>query len=78
MIEDILKEINDLKEEKDNIRNIQILQPPVAKQLILQKSTAKRNIILASIMGLFLMMFLAFFFEYIRKYKNKIGVGSPT
>ena len=74
----ISREIKELEEERSNIQYIQILQPPIAKQLLLQKSTTKRNIILASFVGLFLMMFLAFFFEYIRKYKNRIGVDSLT
>ncbi|MBW2249337.1 MAG: hypothetical protein JRF60_01545 [Deltaproteobacteria bacterium] len=74
----ISREIKELEEGRNNIKNIQIIQPPIAKQLTPQKSTTKRNIILSSFMGLFLMMFLAFFFEYIRKHKSKIGVDSLT
>ena len=50
---------------------IQILQPPSATILPVKQIKTKRNVLLASIVGLFLMLFVAFFLEYISKYKNR-------
>ena len=65
--------IYDLKKiqyEKDNIQNIQILQTPSNNTLPIKPKT-KLNIILALAAGLFLMLFLSFFLEYLRKYKMR-------
>jgi len=63
-------EIEGLEKKKKNIQNIQIRQPPNAS-IIPEQIKTKRNVLLASIVGLFLMLFVAFFLEYISKYKNK-------
>ena len=62
------REIKELEEEKNNIQTIQILQPPSAT---IKQIKTKRNVLLTSIVGLFLMLFVAFFLEYISKYKNR-------
>jgi len=70
-IKNTSKEIEDLEKAKNNIQNIQILQPPSATILPVKQIKTKRNVLLASIVGLFLMLFVAFFLEYIGKYKNR-------
>ena len=62
------REIKELEEEKNNIQTIQILQPPSATILPVKQIKTKRNVLnvlLASIVGLFLMLFVTFFLEYI-------------
>ena len=63
-----LNEIKNLQFKKDNIQNIQILQPPISS-LYPIKPKKKLIVMLALIAGLFLMLFLAFFFEYLSKHK---------
>ena len=63
------KDIETLENEKSNIQNIQIVQPPTTTELP-QKYKISRNIILSLVAGLLLMLFLSFFLEYLRKYKK--------
>ena len=67
----IEKQIETLTKEKNNIKTIQILQSPTPTQLPPKTIKTKRNVILASVVGLFMMVFLAFFIEYIKKYKDR-------
>jgi len=69
-IETLIVEIKKLEEEKNNIQNIQILKTPTATQIPIKKPKTKRNVLLASILGLSLMIFLSFFLEYLSKYKG--------
>jgi hypothetical protein len=62
--------IKDIKFKKDQIQNIQILQAPIKNPLPIKPKT-KYNIILALVAGLFLMMFLAFFGEYLRENRKR-------
>ncbi len=71
LIEIVTIEIEDLEKAKKNIQNIQILQSPRATPLLIKPVRTKRNVLLASIVGLFLMLFMAFYLEYISKYKNR-------
>jgi len=64
------KDIETLEKEKPNIQNIQIIQPPDTKELP-KNNRIWRNLILSAVVGFFLMLFLAFFLEYIQKYKNR-------
>ncbi len=64
------KEIEQLEKKKLNIQAIQILQPPITTEISKTNKT-KRNVILSSITGLFLMLFLSFFVEYISKHKRR-------
>jgi predicted nucleic acid-binding Zn-ribbon protein len=66
------EEIEKLEKKKQSIQNIQIIQPPVTTELPKTKSKIKRNVVLSSGLGTFLMLFLSFFLEYIRKYKSRI------
>jgi len=77
-IEKITEEIQDLEKEKANIQNIQILQAPTASQIPRKQIKTKRNVLLASILGLFIMVFLSFFLEYISKYKSKMRHESSS
>jgi len=62
-LEKILVEIEDLEKKKKNLQNIKILQPPRASILPVKQIKTKRNMLLALI--------VAFFLEYINKYKNR-------
>jgi capsular polysaccharide biosynthesis protein len=59
-----LIDIEKLQYQKDNIQNIQILQPPTQNPLPI-KPRIKFNILLGSVVGLLAMFFLAFLLEYI-------------
>lgn len=65
-----LYEIKKIQFQKDNTQNIQILQAPTKNPYPIKPKT-NRNIILALVVGLFLMIFLAFLGEYFCKYKNR-------
>lgn len=65
----LLEEIKGLEFKKDNVQNIEILQPPTRSPYPI-KPKIKLNVMLATVVGLFLMMFLAFFLEYIQKHRG--------
>jgi capsular polysaccharide biosynthesis protein len=62
-----------LEFKKGAVQNIQILRSPTATAKPIKPKT-KLNIILAFVAGLFLMLFLSFFLEYLRRQK-KMGDG---
>jgi len=65
------EEIKRLEFIKNNIQNVQILQPPTrSPHPIKPKKTL--NVMLATVVGLFAMLFLAFFLEYIQKHKGEL------
>jgi len=69
---EIAKKLNEMKNlqfQKDNIQNIQILQPAISSPYPIKPKT-KLNVILALVAGLFLMLFLSFFLEYLSKHKK--------
>jgi capsular polysaccharide biosynthesis protein len=71
IIIDILsREIENLKQKRDKINNIQVVQPPKSSPYPI-KSRAKRNVLLASTVGLFLMLILSFFLEYTGRNNKK-------
>jgi len=70
-IEDALVTINKLETKKNSIKGIQILQPANVKQLLEEKSKTKSMVIIMSFMGLFFMIFLAFFLDYYKKYRRR-------
>ena len=65
-----LYDIKKIQFQKDNIQSIQILQAPTKNLLPIRPKT-KLNVILALVAGLFLMLFLAFFMEYLRKCRKR-------
>jgi LPS O-antigen subunit length determinant protein (WzzB/FepE family) len=67
----ILVEIKNLQFKKDNIQNIQFLQPATCSSFPI-KPKRMLNVALALVAGLFLMLFLAFFLEYLSKHKSKM------
>jgi len=65
-----LEEIENLKFKKNSIQNIQIIKPPKASPSPI-KPKKRLNVMLAGVVGLFLTVFLAFFVEYISKYRSR-------
>ncbi len=69
------EEIKILEFKKDNVQNIQILKPPTNSPYPI-KPNKRLNVILATMVGLFMMVFLSFFIEYISKNKvQKLSAG---
>ena len=66
----ISKEIEQLEKKKLDIQAIQRIQPPVTTELA-KNNRIKRNVILSSVLGLILMIFVSFFMEYIKNYKSR-------
>jgi uncharacterized protein involved in exopolysaccharide biosynthesis len=62
----LLEEIENLKLAKNNIQNIQILRPP-SRSAYPIKPKIKINAMLATALGLFVMLLLAFLLEYFQK-----------
>jgi uncharacterized protein involved in exopolysaccharide biosynthesis len=62
------EEIKTLNYKKDNVQNIQILKPPTSSPGPI-KPKKKLIVMLASFIGIFMMLFLSFVFEYISKNK---------
>jgi uncharacterized protein involved in exopolysaccharide biosynthesis len=69
-IDTLSKEMEDLKEAKNMIAGITVLQPPSPSPYPIAPKK-KLNVMLAAVVGLFAMLFLAFFLEYLSKYKHK-------
>jgi len=69
-IEKKLSEIINLQFKKDNIQNIQFLQPATSSQYPI-KPKKMLIIALAEVSGLLLMLFLAFFLEFVSRYKQR-------
>ena len=66
----VLEAIKSIKFKKNNIQNIQIIRPPKSSLSPIKPKT-RLNVMLAGVVGLFLTVFLAFFVEYVFKYKNR-------
>ena len=69
-LETTQNKIKNLEFKKDSIQNIQIIKPPDPGISPIKPRT-KLNVMLAGVVGLFLSVFLAFFVEYISKYKSR-------
>ena len=65
-----LEEIENLTFKKNSIQNIQITKAPKPSRSPIKPKT-RLNVMLAGVVGLFLTVFLAFFVEYISKYKGR-------
>lgn len=68
-IRKLLEEIKDFEFKKNSIQNIQILQPPISSPFPI-KPKKKLNVMLATMVGFFTMVFLAFLLEYLAKHKS--------
>jgi LPS O-antigen subunit length determinant protein (WzzB/FepE family) len=66
----INKELQFLDQMKNNVPNLQILQPPVSSPDPI-KPKKKLIVILATSIGIFMMVFLSFFIEYITKNRKQ-------
>jgi uncharacterized protein involved in exopolysaccharide biosynthesis len=67
--QELFENIRTLEFKKGIIQNIQLLQPPTATAHHI-KPKVKLNVILALVAGLFVMLLLSFFLEYLRKYEK--------
>jgi capsular polysaccharide biosynthesis protein len=65
----IQEKIEILKYKKSAVKGIEMIQPPASEPNPV-KPKITLNIALASVTGLFVMLFSAFFLEYIAKYRN--------
>ncbi|MBW2202429.1 MAG: hypothetical protein JRF71_16670, partial [Deltaproteobacteria bacterium] len=65
-----LNVMKNLQFKKDNIQNIQFLQPATSS-LYPIKPRKMLIIALAEVFGLLLMLFLAFFLEFVSRYKQR-------
>ena len=74
-IRNIMNEIENLEFKKSIIENIQILQPPMNSPAPI-KPNKRRIVILATMAGLFIMVILSFFIEYITKNSKKRSLQS--
>lgn len=66
----ILQEMKSTEFKKNSIQNIQIIKTPKPSRSPIKPKT-RLNVMLAGVVGLFLTVFLAFFVEYISKYKSR-------
>ena len=64
----LLEEVKGLESKKQNVRNMEILQSPSSSPYPV-KPKMKLNVMLATITGLLVMLFLAFFLEYVQKHR---------
>ena len=69
-IKNLLGVIKSLEFKKNSIQNIQIIKPPKPNLSPIKPKT-RLNVMLAAVVGLILTVFLAFFVEYISKYKSR-------
>jgi hypothetical protein len=69
--QELSENIKTLEFKKGAVQNIQLLQPPTATEHPI-KPKIKLNVTLALVAGLFLMLLLSFFLEYLSKYKKRI------
>lgn len=71
----LLKEIKSLEFKKNNVQNIEILQPPTSSPYPI-KPKKTLNVILAFVVGFFGMLFLAFFLEYVQGHRGEPHMGT--
>ena len=67
----LLEEIKDLEFKKNNVQNVEILQPPTSSQHPVKPRIAL-NVMLAGVLGFLAMLFLAFFLEYVQTHRAAI------
>ena len=68
-IDAVSKQIEVLEREAGDVESVKIVQEPYA--YLVTKNTTARNMALATIMGFFVMLFLVFFIEYLKKYRDR-------
>lgn len=56
--------------ERNSVQNIQIIQPPISRPYPIGPNKTV-NVMIASVLGLFVMLFSAFFLEYLGKQKSR-------
>ena len=71
-LDQLLEDIKGLEFKKNSVQNIEILQPPTASPRPIKPKT-KLSVVLAIVVGLFAMIFLTFFLEYIQRHRAEPG-----
>jgi len=69
-IKNIMDQIGLLEFKRDSVQNIQILKPPTNSPYPI-KPNKRLNVMLATMVGLFMMVFMSFLLEYISKNKKE-------
>ena len=69
-IKSLQVEIKSFEFIKDSIQNIQIIQPPTRSPRVI-KPKKKLNVLIATFVGIFTMLFFALLLEYVSKHKKK-------
>jgi capsular polysaccharide biosynthesis protein len=64
------KRMEDLNRKKSNLHGIKVFQSPIGSQNPIKPKT-KLNVMLSTVGGFFLLLFLAFFLEYVSKYRRR-------
>jgi LPS O-antigen subunit length determinant protein (WzzB/FepE family) len=64
----LLEQIKDLEFKKNNVQGIEVVQAPTASPHPVRPRT-QLNVMLAGAVGLFVMLFLAFFLEYVQRHR---------
>jgi uncharacterized protein involved in exopolysaccharide biosynthesis len=67
----LLAKIREIKNKMNSMQNIQLIKSPISNRRPIKPKT-KLNVMLASVAGLFMMLFLSFFLEYLSKYKKRL------
>jgi capsular polysaccharide biosynthesis protein len=69
MIKALAEEIKHIEFKKNNVQNIQILQPPTSSPRAIRPRT-KLSVVIAFVVGILVMTFVAVFLEYLSKQKS--------
>ena len=74
-LKNIMDQIGLFEFKRDSVQNIQILKPPTNSPYPI-KPNKRLNVMLATMVGLFMMVFMSFLLEYISKNKvQKLSAG---
>jgi len=65
------KEVRWVKKEKEAIHNVGLIEPPRPPEDPIKPKTFL-NIVLGGVTGVFVMLFLAFFLEYLQKNRKRL------
>ncbi len=71
LILELKPKIDSFKSSRDQLTGIIVRQSPTASAIPI-KNKAKRNVILAGVFGSFVMLFLAFFLEYLQRHRGEL------
>ena len=75
-ISEVEKKIRNIEEVEKIIKPVEIRSHPMTKLLPKKEYNVKQTVVLAAFVGLFCTIFMAFFIEYIHRYKKKFNIKS--